>query len=63
MNRKLVFIAMLLIPAILFAGGKKDAGTGAAPAAEKPVTLKVWESTNGPDEFIKSRRSIYRKIS
>lgn len=53
MNRKLVFIAMLLIPAILFAGGKKEAGADSAPAAEKPVNLKVWESTNGPDEFIK----------
>ena len=53
MNRKLVFIAMLLIPAILFAGGKKESGADSAPAAEKPVTLKVWESTNGPDEFIK----------
>ena len=53
MNRKLVFIAMLLIPAILFAGGKKESGADSASAAEEPVTLKVWESTNGPDQFIK----------
>lgn len=53
MNRKLVFIAMLLIPALLFAGGKKESGADSASAAEEPVTLKVWESTNGPDQFIK----------
>jgi len=53
MNRKLLVAAVLLIPAVLFAGGKKEAAQSSSPAAEETVTLKVWESTNGPDEFIK----------
>lgn len=59
MNRKLVFFAMLLIPAIIFAGGKKDPATGVAPATGKAITLKVWESTNGPDEFIKKAGAAF----
>ncbi len=52
MNRKLLLLGLLLVPAVLFAGGKKEAAAPAAAEA-KAVTLKVWESTNGPDEFIR----------
>lgn len=50
MNRKLMVLALLLIPAIFFVSCKKEQ---APKKAAEPVTLKVWESTNGPDEFIK----------
>ncbi len=50
MNRKLLVLALLLIPAIFFVSCKKEQ---APKKTAEPVTLKVWESTNGPDEFIK----------
>lgn len=49
MNRKLL-LAVLLVAACMtvFAGGKKE-----TKPADNKVVLTVWESTNGPDEFIK----------
>ena len=44
MNKKSLALALLLIPACIFAAGTKE-------PAEK-VELVVWESNNGPDAFI-----------
>ncbi|MBR1912601.1 MAG: maltose ABC transporter substrate-binding protein [Treponema sp.] len=41
-------------------GGKKDASASGSSAKEK-VTLTVWESLSGPDEFIKQAGQAYTK--
>ncbi len=54
MNRK--FLAVLLLAAVcmtVFAGGKKE------PAKSDEVVLTVWESTNGPDEFIRQAGAAF----
>lgn len=40
-------------------GDASAASSGGKAAAAEPVTLTVWESTNGPDEFIKQAGKIY----
>lgn len=44
-----------------FASCKKDKAPADAKKASGPVTLTVWESTNGPDEFIKQAGAIYEQ--
>ena len=62
MKKSLVPVLFAVIPALVLAscGGKKEAASSAA--SEKPVTLKVWESDNGPDEFIRKAGEAYTKL-
>ena len=55
MNKKLM-AAALLSAAVLSSGFAAKAKKG------KKVTLTVWESTNGPDEFIKQAGKAYSKL-
>jgi arabinogalactan oligomer/maltooligosaccharide transport system substrate-binding protein len=51
-------LVLFLIPAALcFAGGKQ----GGTSQGSGKVVLTVWESTNGPDEFIKQAGEAYTK--
>lgn len=59
MLKKLV-LAALTLGALAFTGcQKKESGAGGG-AAEK-VTLTVWESTNGPDEFIRQAGEAFNR--
>ncbi|MCR5045405.1 MAG: maltose ABC transporter substrate-binding protein [Treponema sp.] len=57
MKKSLVPVLFALIPALVLAGCSKKA----ASKAEGPVTLKVWESDKGPDEFIQKAGEAYTK--
>lgn len=50
--KKILAIAMGLMAAVSFTSCSKKANDG-------KITLTVWESTNGPDEFIKKAGEIY----
>lgn len=51
MNKKVLAVVLMIATCFMvFAGGKKDAKT---EAKSEKVVLRVWESTGGPDEFIK----------
>jgi arabinogalactan oligomer/maltooligosaccharide transport system substrate-binding protein len=51
-------LLILLFAALCFAGCKGREG----PRGPESVTLTVWESTNGPDEFIKQAGEAYTKL-
>ncbi|MCQ2612078.1 MAG: maltose ABC transporter substrate-binding protein [Treponemataceae bacterium] len=54
MNRKLLAVLLLVAACMtVFAGGKKE------PAKADEVVLTVWESTNGPDEFIRQAGAAF----
>jgi len=60
MNKKIIAAAMMVAAvstAALFAAPKKKA----KKAKGKKVVLTVWESTNGPDEFIKKAGEAFTK--
>lgn len=53
MNKKFMAVALLLAACFMvFAGGAQDAGS-------EKVVLTVWESTGGPDEFIKQAGAAF----
>ncbi|MDR1972757.1 MAG: maltose ABC transporter substrate-binding protein [Treponema sp.] len=54
---KKILALVLAVTALWIAGCKKDDASGAAK-----VELTVWESTNGPDEFIKQAGEAYTKL-
>lgn len=54
-------LAIASIGMIALASCSKKTGSAAAKADEK-VVLRVWESTNGPDEFIKQAGEAFTKI-
>ncbi|MCD1655148.1 maltose ABC transporter substrate-binding protein [Treponema zuelzerae] len=54
--KKGALIALLLVPALAFAAGGQDSATG---SAGKKVTLTVWESDKGPDEFIRQAGAAF----
>ena len=55
MRRSIITIgfAALLAGSLAACGGPAPSGGGSAAPGGDPVTLKVWESLNGPDDFIK----------
>ncbi len=59
--KKLMFAACTLLAAgMLFSSCSKKTENGSASAKSgKKVTLTVWESRNGPDEFIKQAGEAY----
>ncbi len=59
MRRAMLVTAILLVSAFAFANGGAD-GAPATGSGEK-VTLSVWESNNGPDEFIKQAGAAFTK--
>jgi arabinogalactan oligomer/maltooligosaccharide transport system substrate-binding protein len=70
MIKKIVKISILAVAALAVVTGcsKSSSGSsGAAPAASTaaaaPVTLTVWESLNGPDEFIKQAGAAYTQAN
>ena len=66
MNKK-VFATIAAASAIMvgfaFTGcsGKSTSSSAKSSGSEKKVTLKVWESLSGPDEFIKQAGEAYTK--
>ncbi len=56
MKKSMVPVLFALIPALVLAGCSKKAAKN-----DGPVTLKVWESDKGPDEFIKKAGEAYTK--
>ena len=56
MNRKLLLAALLLVPSLVFAGGGKDSSKA---GANEKITLSVWESDKGPDEFIRQAGAAF----
>jgi arabinogalactan oligomer/maltooligosaccharide transport system substrate-binding protein len=61
-KKSLLLILGLVV--LIFAGCKKNEGAagGAARSAEAKVELTIWESTNGPDEFIRQAGEAYTKL-
>lgn len=56
MKKAIILVAILLVPVLAFAaGGAEGAGSG------EKVTLNVWESNNGPDEFIRKAGEEFTK--
>lgn len=51
-----ILSALLMVTALAFAGGAQEGAK-----AGGPVTLKVWESDNGPDEFIRQAGAEFTK--
>jgi arabinogalactan oligomer/maltooligosaccharide transport system substrate-binding protein len=56
---KKILVPVLILGALCFAGCRKQ--DKAQPGPEN-VVLTVWESTNGPDEFIKQAGEAYAKL-
>lgn len=57
MKKQWLYVVLLLVPGLVFGAGENEkqmAGTSG-----KEVTLTVWESTNGPDEFINQAGSAF----
>jgi arabinogalactan oligomer/maltooligosaccharide transport system substrate-binding protein len=65
---KKALLCAFLSALLVFVGCTKktesgDAGNAAAPAEQvESIVLTVWESTNGPDEFIKQAGEAYTKL-
>ncbi len=58
MKKTLLPVLLALIPALVLSScAKKDAAKN-----EGPVTLKVWESDKGPDQFIQQAGEAYTKL-
>ncbi|MDR1867905.1 MAG: maltose ABC transporter substrate-binding protein [Treponema sp.] len=55
MKKLLCVAALVCLSMPLFAEGQQGGGTG------KKLTLTVWESLNGPDEFIRQAGAAYTK--
>lgn len=62
MKNKWTVPALILSVALLVTGCSKPATTETAKAADQPVTLTVWESTGGPDDFIKQAAEAYKAV-
>ncbi len=66
MKRSFVLgVFALSVSAFAFTGCAKKDSSGAAKSSGsggKKITLKVWESLSGPDEFIKQAGEAYSKI-
>lgn len=58
MKKVLYPMALLLVAALAFTGCAKG-----AKKSSGPVTLKVWESDKGPDEFIRQAGEAYTKAN
>jgi arabinogalactan oligomer / maltooligosaccharide transport system substrate-binding protein len=56
MGKKWLLVAFLLIPALVLTGCGK--GKGSSLTKDK-ITLNVWESDKGPDEFIKQAGAAF----
>lgn len=56
MGKKWLLVAFLLVPALVLTGCGK--GKGSSLTKDK-VTLSVWESDKGPDEFIKQAGAAF----
>jgi arabinogalactan oligomer/maltooligosaccharide transport system substrate-binding protein len=55
---KKILIPLFVIAVLLFAGCKERGGR----QGQGSVTLTVWESTNGPDDFIRQAGEAYTKL-
>jgi arabinogalactan oligomer/maltooligosaccharide transport system substrate-binding protein len=55
---KKVMVPLLVLAALGLAACKGRE----APQGQRPVVLTVWESTNGPDEFIRQAGDAYTKL-
>lgn len=62
MKNKWTVPALILSVALLVTGCSKPAQTNEATKSDEPVTLTVWESTGGPDEFIKQAAEAYKAV-
>ncbi|WP_304221386.1 maltose ABC transporter substrate-binding protein [Gracilinema caldarium] len=51
MKKQWLYVVLLLVPAFVFGAGETE--KQGVKGSSQDVTLTVWESTNGPDEFIK----------
>lgn len=59
MKKTLLPLVLALVAALVLSGcSKKDGGAKAGG----PVTLTVWESDNGPDQFIQQAGEAYTKL-
>lgn len=56
-----VVTGLTLVSSLIALGSCKKDNAPAAKTSSEPVTLTVWESTNGPDEFIKQAGAIYEQ--
>ena len=56
MNKKMLLATLLLVPALILMGCGKDKGSAISKAK---MTLNVWESDKGPDEFIKQAGAAF----
>ncbi len=61
--KKSIMVSVAAMSAVLMGltGCAKKDGASAKKDAGKAVTLKVWESNQGPDEFIKQAGEAYKK--
>lgn len=66
MRNKWIVPALLLTVALMVTGCSKKAEAPAADAgaaSTEPVTLTVWESTGGPDQFIQKAAEAYKTVN
>lgn len=61
MKKRWLIAVGTMIPVLLLAGCKKKEAAAPQKTVE-PVTLKVWESDKGPDEFIKEAGDAFTKL-